>query len=186
MSGLVSSLSVGALLLLFLLLLWRKAEVSARERPHWNSLPLDQQLELEACPAEMVSKIFSHEDREFVSGLHCVFLEKLFLAERKALALLWVQQTTHRIRGIMREHVELARRCPDLEFRTEAKIFLRYAGIRMICSFLFLSIELAGPFWVRGLAVYASHVSQRIGRSHEAFLATVELNANHGSDSYYR
>lgn len=184
MIGLASSLSVGVLLVLLLLSLWRKAAVSARERPIGDSLPLDQQLELDPCPEETFPKIFSLEDREFIASLRCAFLEKFFLAERKALALLWVQQTSRGIQRVMREHTELTRRSADLEFTTEMKIFLRYAELRMVCGFLCLSIELAGPFWVRGLAVYASNVSQRIGRSHEAFLATMEPKATRSSDAH--
>jgi hypothetical protein len=173
--GLASSLLISVLLFLVLLLLWRKASASARELPaHEEIEPTEEAGLREACPVEMVSRIFSTEDREFVCTLQSPIIEKLFRAERKSLALLWVQQTTQWVQRIMREHTELARRSADLEFRTEMKILLRYAELWMVCSFLRLSIELAGPFWLRGLAVYASNVSQRLDQSHEAFLAATE------------
>lgn len=185
MIGLASPLLISALLFLLLLVLWRKAAVSAREISSQGDLqPNDEAAAREACPVETVSKIFSREDQEFVSGLQCASIEKLFRAERKSLALLWVQQTTRRIRGIMREHTELTRRAPDLEFRTEIKVLFRYAELRMVCGFLFLSIELAGPFWMRGLAMYANNMSQRIGQSHEAYLATTRPNRIRSVDSY--
>jgi hypothetical protein len=183
--GLASSLLISVLLFLVLLLLWRKASASARELPaHEEIEPTEEAGLREACPVEMVSRIFSTEDREFVCTLQSPIIEKLFRAERKSLALLWVQQTTQWIRGIMREHTEMARRTPDLEFGTEMKILFRYAELRMVCALLFLSIELGGPFWLRGLAVYANNVSQRLGQSHEAFLATAKPEGIRSIDSY--
>ena len=185
MIGLASPLLISALLFLLLLVLWRRAGISAREMPaRPETQPNDERGLGEACPVDVISRIFCREDREFVSGLQCSGMEKLFRAERKSLALLWVQQTTQWIQGIMREHTELARRTPDLEFRTEMKIFFRYAELRMVCGFLFLSIELAGPFWMRGLAMYANNMSRRIGQSHEAFLTTVQPKGIRSIDSY--
>lgn len=185
MSGLASSLPISASLFVLLLVLWRKAAASAREMsPQGDIQQNDEAAAREACPAETVSKIFSREDQEFVSGLQCASIERLFRAERKSLALLWVQQTTQAIQGIIREHTQLTRRTPDLEFRTEMKVLFRYAELRIVCGFLFLSIELGGPFWMRGLAMHASNMSQRIGQSHEALLATTQPEAVRSVDSY--
>ena len=185
MIGLASSFSIGVLLVLVLLLLWQKATVSAREMPPQRDIqPNDEAAAGEACPVETVSRIFSREDQEFVSRLQCASIEKLFRAERKSLALYWVQRTTQAIQGIMREHTQLTRRTPDLEFRTEMKILFRYAELRIVCGFLFLSIELAGPFWMRGLAMHASNMARRMGQSHEAFLATTQPKGVRSVDLY--
>jgi hypothetical protein len=162
--------------LLFLLLgVWRKAAVTAREvPPQADLLPEGNPLRLEACPAEFVSKIFSRDDWEFVAAMKSPSLEHFFLAERKSLALLWVQQTTAGIQRIMRQHAELSRSSKDLDFPTEIRLFLRFAELRLICGILVLSIELAGPLWLRGLALHASKLSQRIEQAQEAFRVTAE------------
>jgi hypothetical protein len=171
----VSIAFVISMLLLFLLGAWRRATVTAREvTPQESSLTDSMHFPLEACPAEYVSKIFSRQDWEFVAAMKSPSLERYFLAERKSLALLWVQQTTASIQRIMRQHAEVSRRSEDLDFATEMKLFSRYAELRMICGILVLSIELAGPLWLRGLALHASKLSQRIGQAQEAFHAAAD------------
>jgi hypothetical protein len=162
---------------MFLLLLgvWRRAMVSSREVPlNGEILPECAQFPVEPCPAEYVSKIFSRADWEFVAALSSPSLERFFRAERKSLALLWVQQTIAGIQKIMRQHAEVSRRSEDLDFATEMRLFLRYAELHMICGILFVSIELAGPLWLRGLALRASKLSQRIEQAQEAFNAAAQ------------
>ena len=171
----VSIAFVVSMLLLFLLGVWRRAAVTSRELPPDGGMPPDGAcFALETCPAEYVSKIFSRDDWEFVAAMKSPSLERLFLAERKSLALLWVQQTSAGIQKIMRQHAELSRRSADLDFATEMKLFFRYAELRMICGILVLSIELAGPLWLRGLALHASKLSQRIEQAQEAFHTAAE------------
>jgi len=165
-----------ALLISFLLLLllgvWRQAAVTARELPpQGDLLPQGVDLPVEPCPAEYVAKIFSRDDWEFVATMKSPSLKRFFLAERKSLALLWVLQTTAGIQKVMRQHAELSRRSADLEFATEMRLFLRYVELRMICGVLVVCIELAGPLWLRGLAMHASQLSQRIEQAQDAFLA---------------
>jgi hypothetical protein len=171
----ISIAFVISLLLLFLLGVWRKATVTARELPSHGDLLVDSDhFPPESCPAEYVSKIFSRDDWEFVAAMKSPALERFFRAERKSLALLWVQQTSADIRKIMRHHAELSRSSEDLDFVTEMRLFSRYAELRIICGLLVLSIELAGPLWLRGLALHASKLSQRIEQAQEAFNEATE------------
>jgi len=171
----VSIAFVISMLLLYLLGVWRRATVTARELPPGGGLlPDSAQFALESCPAEYVSKIFSRDDWKFVAAMKSPALERFFRAERKSLALLWVQQTSADIQKIMRQHAEVSRRSEDLDFATEMKLFSRYAELRMICGILVLSIELAGPLWLRGLALHASKLSQRIEQAQETLDAAVE------------
>jgi hypothetical protein len=171
----VSIAFVTSMLLLFLLGVWRKATVTAREVPPYGGMLKDgAHFPPESCPAEYVSKIFSRDDWEFVAAMKSPALERFFREERKSLALLWVQQTSADVQKIMRQHAELSRRSEDLEFATEMKLFSRYAELRMICGILFVSIEVAGPLWLRGLALHASKLSQRIEQAQETFHAAAE------------
>ena len=163
------------LLLLFLLGVWRRARVASRELPSQGDMPPDSaHFRIESCPAEYVSKIFSGDDWAFVAAMKSPSLERFFREERKSLALLWVQQTSSGIQKIMRQHAELSRHSEDLDFATEMRLFLRYAELRTICGILLLSIELAGPLWLRGLAFHASMLSQRIEQTQEALHAAVK------------
>ena len=159
----LSSLFVGVLLVLLLSGIAVKGWLATREEPGNGE---DDQ---EACPAEFVSKIFSPEDWTYLHGLKSPALEKLFREERKAVALVWVRQTSSAIRCIMREHVTAARRSGNLEPATELKIFLVFAALLITCTALRMGIHLAGPARVAGLAGYAQTLVRQITEAERNF-----------------
>jgi hypothetical protein len=65
----------------------------------------------------------------------------------------------------MREHTQAARHSHDLQFATESKLVLLYAELMLLCGMLFLAIQSAEPQRVRGLAVYAGTLSQRLAQA---------------------
>jgi hypothetical protein len=157
---------LAAVLLLFVVLVWVRSALGQRDLLSDSDAPLFHKSEdVIPCPPEFVSRIFAREDLEFISRLDSPQLENNFRRERNAIALLWVQETSAAIRRIMRQHLEVSRRSKDLNFATEAKIFVQYAELRFICGFLFVSIELVGPQRLRSLAMYAEELSQRLGHS---------------------
>ena len=165
-----SSALIGAAVLLVLILVWIRADAKSRHLPsvpdEW--LP-DQAGAAEVCPPEFVSQIFSCQDLEFVLGLESPDLKGRFLRERSAVALLWVQQTTAAICRIMSRHLEASRLSEDIEFAVEARIFLQYAQLRLICGVLFLLIGLAGPHRLHGMALRVDRLTQRIGNALREF-----------------
>jgi len=175
-----SSALIGAVVLLVLILIWIRADSTSRRLPStldgW--LP-DQGDAVEVCPPEFVSQIFSGQDLAFISRLESPDLKRHFLRERSAVALLWVQQTTAAIHRIMRRHLEASRLSEDIEFAMEARIFLQYAQLRLICGVLFPLIGLAGPQKLHGIALYADSLTQRIGnvlREFESGAGTREMD----------
>lgn len=171
---------IGAGALLLMILVWVRAGVGLRKsNADWDPEPPDQDESLEACPLKFVTQIFSEEDPEFLSRLNSPHLEKLFQRERTAVALLWVQETSAAIRRIMKRHVEASRLSEDLEFVVEARVFLLYVQLRVICGLLFHLIGLVGPQRLRGVALYADRRTQRIGavlREFESGTRVREMN----------
>jgi len=159
-----SSALAGAVVLLVLILVWIRADSKSRHlsavRDEW--LP-DQDGPVEKCPPEFVSRIFSSQDLTYISELESPVLKRQFLRERKAVALLWVQQTRAAIRRIIEHHLEASRQSRDIEVAVEVRIFLQYAQLRFICAVLFFLIELAGPHRLQGMALRADKLTQRIG-----------------------
>jgi hypothetical protein len=159
-----SSALIGAVVLLVLILVWIKAESASRHLPSGlDEWPPDQSDAEDLCPPEFVSQIFSGQDLAFISRLESPDLKRHFLRERTTVALLWVQQTTAAIRRVMRRHLEASRLSEDIEFASEARIFLQYAQLRLSCGVLSLLIGLAGPQKLRGVALYVDGLTQRIG-----------------------
>jgi hypothetical protein len=165
--GIPTALLLGAVMLLLLLLLARGATAARDLSPRSDAPLLDDEALADLCPPEYVIRIFSPEDCEFVSASKSPELEKLFRRERKLVALAWVHQTSAAIRRIMREHAEATRQSRDLHFATETKLVLVYAELMFLCFLLFLAIQTAGPQRVRGLAVYADTLSQRLARAQQ-------------------
>jgi len=180
-----SSALIGAVVLLVLILVWIRADSTSRRLPStldgW--LP-DQGDAVEVCPPEFVSQIFSGQDLAFISRLEWPELKRHFLRERSAVALLCVQQTTTAIRRVMRRHLEASRLSEDIEFAMEARIFLQYAQLRLICGVLFFLIGLAGPHRLHGMALRADKLAQRIGdvlREFESGARTGEMDGARSS-----
>lgn len=161
MIGVTGALLAAAVLFL-LLLAWVRADLALRDLPSGSEEWLSEWEGADPCPPEFVSQIFSIDDREYVWRLSAPELVRQFRRERNGVALLWVRQTSLAVRMIMRRHLEASRRSADMEFLTEARIFLQYAQLRAVCALLFVGIGLAGPQRLRGMAVYTDQLTQRM------------------------
>jgi hypothetical protein len=179
MMDVAGSVVIGTILLVLVALVWKRSAAATREfPPGFPSDPLAG-----PCPAEIVSRIFSNQDRDFISATHSKSLMKFFNWERRAVALLWIQETSAGIKEIIRDHAALTRRSQNLEFRAELTIFLRYIQLRLICGLLFFLVVLAGPPIVQSLALYADRLSQRFGQTQEALEAAMEQRQLGTADS---
>lgn len=180
--------TTGALLaaaaLVVLLIAWIRADKSLRDLPvdpeEWAFGP-EEDANSNACPAEFVSQIFSSRDLAYIARLDSRELERQFHHERNGVALLWVRQTTAAVQRILRRHVEASRRSRDIEFITEVRIFLQYAELRTACAVVFVGIGLAGAQKVRGIALYADRLSQRIGQVTKEFDAGLHAREMKGA-----
>jgi hypothetical protein len=178
--GLPAALFSGTVLVLLLFLIAKRSADLARESSLRADTPLDDETSADLCPHEFVTRIFSTADWEFVLKSESPQLEKLFRRERKLVALAWVRQTSTAIRRIMREHTEATRQSHDLHFSTETKLVLLYAQLMFLCGMLFLAIQSAGPQRVRGLAVYADALSQRLAHARQDLKAATAGPELHG------
>jgi hypothetical protein len=140
-----------------------------------GSTQIDHETDMDPCPLEFVSNIFSPADQAFVQGLDSPYLKELFRRERRAVALCWIQQTATTAKHIVGEHLRASSRQADLVFATEVRILLRYLQIRTLCSALALSLRFTSPERVRALATYADGLSQRLSAAQRAFLIAAEM-----------
>ena len=60
---------------------------------------------------------------------------------------------------------------------------LLYGELMVICGMLFLAIQSAGPQRVRGLAVYADALSQRLAQAQHDFKTVTASPELHGAGS---
>jgi hypothetical protein len=114
------------------------------------------------CPPDIVTRIFSREDRDFIRELNLPSLRSVYNRERKTVARKWIRQTSAAIRNVMREHLRHARSSQNLEFGCEASLFARYIELRWMCGLLSVSTYLVTPALLQELAVYACNRSHRL------------------------
>jgi hypothetical protein len=157
-------MTLAALLVLLLFLVGRGAEPTdnffAGSRGRICSGHKDNR-----CPPELVRRIFSPEDWEFITSIGTTQLIRVYQAERTKVAVHWICQTTSSLREIMHDHALASRESPNLEVSRELKLFFHYIELRVICGFLLVLLRLAGPSVVGSLATYASQVSDSIAQA---------------------
>ncbi len=183
MIGLISALTVGLLLLIALVVFALRQGSAARDIHAISEFPEkpSHSDEFGLCPQEFVARIFSHEDGQFISQTHAPYLERLFLHERKRVALLWVRQTSRHIRQVMQDHTAAAKQAADIRFRTEVSLFLAYIELLMMCEALSLLITSVGPPRLERIAASVHELSQQISGAHEAFVKSSSRNATETS-----
>jgi hypothetical protein len=164
-----ASLVAGAVLLLLLAMV-TKGWLAARHLQDVAPASREEDA-MEPCAQEVVSRIFSRADWEFVHGLKAGRIKRLFKQERKRVALVWVRQTSAIICKVMREHAEAARQSANLKFSMEINIFAQFLALMAVCGTLALAIQITGPVWLGGLAHYAQRLSQQVTKLQESFQA---------------
>jgi hypothetical protein len=137
-------------------------------------------LQRELLPPEMLDRIFSKADHEYVGQDASPAVQELFLKERRKIALSWVHELREQILSLRRFHLGSARFYARLSVRTEIKLALQFL------SLLFLCRVLRGLFFVRGaygaprVVGYAVAASARICSISEnamSFLKAAELDS---------
>jgi hypothetical protein len=147
----------GILLLCLLIVLARLR----RRRPVADTPPLDNGAS-EFPSAEVVERIFSPADWKFVCGLGEPGLERMFLGERKDLALSWLARIRARSRGLVGVHVASVRQGRALSLRCEAKLMISVFVLSVLCEILAAAIALIGPFRTRYLVSCVQVLVERV------------------------
>jgi hypothetical protein len=117
---------------------------------------------------QLVGRIFSREDRDFIWRTGSARLQQLYREERQRLALAWVQRTSRDIAKTMRAHRLRSRHSPNLDAGAETKLMFEYLWLRLLCAMLALLIRVFGPHALGDFAAYANGLYQGIGRAASA------------------
>ena len=116
-------------------------------------------------PRELVFRIFSREDREFIFRIRSPRLQRMYQKERRKVALHWVRRTSCEVGQIMRTHRLASRQSENLAVATEANLLFQYLRLQFICGLLAFLIGILGPHALHDLAFYAGELYQRIARA---------------------
>lgn len=163
MIGTLTAFAIGLLLIGLLAVLLRRTESVADERfshPLDDSLPAS--LRFQERRQDIVDRIFGREDWEFVLRQDSIELRRLFLFERKQIALFWLSEIRHQARAAMRFHVSHARRSGKLVPLLELRLAVDYFSIRLKCELIAFVLLLRGPMALRGMVGQASELAKQL------------------------
>jgi hypothetical protein len=112
--------------------------------------------------AALTAAIFSRRDLEFIRREGSAELEKLFLAERKAVAAYWVTVTSSRISDIRKNHLTNSRFSRDLSPDEELRLLAQFLYLSIICRVGLLTIQVAGPMAPANLAAHIQRIASTL------------------------
>lgn len=142
------ALGAGFLFLLF----WFARKSSSRPEGSAEALIEARQalgsLRTGLLPADMVQRIFARDDLEFVNSTCPEEIRRLFLRERKRIALSWVAQLRKQVLSLRASHSRQSRRSSHLDARTEIALALNFLSLLLICRVLQLTFFVSDPYAV--------------------------------------
>jgi hypothetical protein len=97
-------------------------------------------------PQEMLQRIFTKSDYEYVMSAHDRHLSELFLEERRKIALSWVRQIRREILNLRQFHLRAVRFYARLSPRTELRLAFEFLALLCVCRALQIALYLRGPY----------------------------------------
>lgn len=97
-------------------------------------------------PAQVLERIFAKEDYEYVVNAGDAALTRMFVAERKTIALSWVREIRQRIVSLQEFHQGSARLYSRLSLRAEMRLAFDFFTLLCACRALQVALHLRGPY----------------------------------------
>jgi hypothetical protein len=176
MTALLFSLGATVVLVIALTVFLRTREAanpsSTSQKPAIRELPAPSPMNA----AAINEAIFSRRDWEFIQRERCPSLERLFLAERKAVASDWLTATHSRVSAIRKTHLLHSRLSHDLSPGQEFRLLLQFLYLSSICRVGLLVLQVAGPLAPADLAAHIQRLADSLPAVREASFSRVQEN----------
>jgi len=119
-------------------------------------------LQLDLLPPEFVSRLFSAEDFDYVAAASSEDTRRLFLRQRRKIALLWAAQVQNQVLNLKRFHLGRSRFYSRLSVKAELSLALRFAELTAICRVLRIIIYARGPHAARPAVHAMAGIADRV------------------------
>jgi hypothetical protein len=137
---------IGLLLVgLLLLSLLRSRAAERTQIESLETVETSPRLPVELPPRQLIERIFGPEDWNFVRDQQSPELQSMFLRQRRALALSWLDQIEASSASWMRTHRGVSRTSPEIETSVELRLVAEYLLFHCVCRLLGVAIWLHGP-----------------------------------------
>jgi hypothetical protein len=160
MNGALPFVAVGLVLIVLLILLLLRTDQARLESSEGEKTL--EALRRGALLQELTDRLFGSEDWHFIVKQGSAPLRRLFLQQRTALALSWLQTVRANARRLMRIHRAAVRTSPRLEPQVELTVAVDYLLFEVLCQVITLAIWLHGPVAMGRLVGYADDLSARL------------------------
>jgi hypothetical protein len=121
-----------------------------------------QSLQMGLLPPEFVGRIFAKDDRDYVAASAPVEIQKLFLQERKRIALMWVSKVRTHILDLRRFHLGRSRFHARLDLASEIGLAMDFAALLAACRMLQVALYFRGPYAAPGIVGTTATVATRL------------------------
>jgi hypothetical protein len=119
-------------------------------------------LETELLSHRLVDRIFAKDDLEFVVSEQSPAMIRLFMKERKRIALLWVERVGDQIRFLRQLHLGSARYYARLDFKTEVLLAWDFTILLVTCQALHVVFFVGGAYVAPGMVGNVAAVAGRV------------------------
>jgi hypothetical protein len=119
-------------------------------------------LENDLLPGAFVAGIFSRDDLEFVRAEDSRAIERVFLQERKKIALVWVDRVESQIRQLRHLHLGSARFYAKLSFRTELSLAWDFGMLVLRCQALRVAFLVGGAYAAPAVVGKVAEAASRV------------------------
>jgi len=113
---------------------------------------------------EQLDRIFGSEDWDFVRNSTSSRIHRLFLKERKEIALSWLSRLRSQARTGMHIHVARVRASEELEPLAELRLAIDYYAFQTKCGVIAAILLLGGPTGLRNMVGQAESLSNNLRR----------------------
>ncbi len=101
-------------------------------------------------PAEFVERLYDREDAEYVMKVAPREVQQQFMAERKRIAIAWIERVREEIRELWHFHLRESRHHEAMSIRSEMALAFDFYSLLMACWVLQLAVRVRGPYEVAG------------------------------------
>ena len=111
---------------------------------------------------EQLERIFGREDWDFIRGSASEQVQRLFLRERKVIALDWISQLRSQAKAGMHLHVSRVRASEELQPVVEIKLAVNYCAFLAKSGLIATIVLLGGPMALRGMLGQVGRLSDNL------------------------
>jgi hypothetical protein len=134
-----------------------------------------QTLQQGLLPTDLLNRIFDRRDLDYIDGQAAPDIRRVFLAQRRAISLMWVRRVRCEILNLLHFHRSHSRFHTNISTLSELRLALDFAGLLFVCRILETIFSLRGPYAAPRLVQSVASAASRLCTASEKSLAFLKV-----------